>query len=50
MKIVGNVPDRQDAGVVWGDAYTTFLKECGFTQSAVDRRLYFKKGPVKREG
>ena len=39
VKIVGNVPGRQDAGVVWGDAYTTFLKECGFTQSVVDRRL-----------
>ena len=47
LKIVGNVPGRQDAGVVWGEAYTKFLtKECGFSQSAVDRRLYFKKGPA----
>ena len=34
--------------MVWGDAYTKFLVECGLTQSVVDRRLYFKKGPGGR--
>ena len=46
LKIVGNVPGRQDAGVIWGKAYDEFLtKDCGLTQSIVDRRLYYKHGP-----
>ncbi len=43
LKIVGNVPGRQDAGVVWGDTYTKLLpEECGFSERVVDWRLYFK--------
>ena len=46
LKIVGNVPGRQDAGVVWGKAYTEFLtKVCGLKQSLVDRRLFYQCGP-----
>jgi hypothetical protein len=46
LKIVGNVPGRQDAGVIWGKAYDEFLKaDCGLEQSIVDRRLYYKHGP-----
>ena len=47
LKIVGNVPGRQDAGVIWGKAYDEFLtKDCGLTQRIVDRRLYYKHGPA----
>jgi hypothetical protein len=46
LKIQGNVPGRQDAGVIWGKAYTDFLvKDCGLKQSAVDRRLFYRHGP-----
>ena len=40
LKIVGNVPGPQDAGVIWGKAYDEFLKaDCRLEQSIVDRRL-----------
>jgi hypothetical protein len=43
LRIRGNVPGRQDAGVIWGKAYTDFLtSKCGLTQSIVDRRLFYK--------
>ena len=49
FEVVGNMPGRQDAGRVWGECYDHFLmtelKEkyigLGFTQSIVDRRIYY---------
>ena len=42
FRIDGNLPGRQDAGRIWGDMYTSFLVEEGFTQSIVDRRIFSK--------
>jgi hypothetical protein len=41
----GNIPGRQEqeAGKIWGEEYTRFLtKDCGITQSQVDRRLFYQ--------
>ena len=40
LKVPGNVPGRQDAGVIWGEKYSKFLADLGFTQCIVDRRVY----------
>ena len=42
FKVVGNVPGRQDAGVIWQDEYDSWLFGQNFTQSVVDRRVFFK--------
>jgi hypothetical protein len=41
--VVGNVPGIQDAGVRWGDHFGIFLKSKGYSQSIVDRRLYYRR-------
>jgi hypothetical protein len=46
FEVVGNVPGRQDAGVIWFELYDRWLREDqGFTRSVVDRCLYYKFGP-----
>ena len=42
FRVVGNVPGRQDAGVIWQDEYDGWLKGQGFSQSIVDRRVFYK--------
>ena len=42
FQVVGNVPGRQDAGVIWQDEYDAWLSGEGFTQSIVDRRVFYK--------
>jgi hypothetical protein len=42
IRIIGNIPGRQEAGKIWGEEYTRFLtNECGLIQSQVDRRLFY---------
>jgi hypothetical protein len=41
--VVGNVSGVQDAGVRWGDHFGIFLKTKGYSQSLVDRRLYYQR-------
>jgi hypothetical protein len=43
--ITGNLPGIRDAGVIWDREYTGFLLSEGFTQSVVDRRVFFKFSP-----
>jgi hypothetical protein len=43
--VVGNVPGVQDAGVRWGEHFGKFLKSKGYSQSIVDRRLYYRRDP-----
>jgi hypothetical protein len=43
--IPGNLPGIRDAGVIWDREYTGFLLSEGFTQSIVDRRLFYKHSP-----
>ena len=40
-QVVGNVPGLQNAGVMWAGEFTAFFLEFGFTQSIVDRRLFY---------
>jgi hypothetical protein len=42
LYIRGNLPGRQDAGAIWSDSNTAFMGECGLTQSAVDRQVFYK--------
>ena len=42
--IRGNLPGRRDAGQIWGKVFTSFLLREGFTQSVVDRRVFFLRG------
>ena len=42
FKVVGNVPGRQDAGVIWQDEYDAWLFAQDFNQSVVDRRVFYK--------
>jgi len=44
-QVVRNVPGRQDAGRIWQMKYDTFFAEQNFTQSIVDRRVFFKHLP-----
>ena len=39
-RVVGNVPGLQNAGLMWAEVPTRFLKGFGFKQSIVDRRLF----------
>jgi hypothetical protein len=42
LRIRGNLPGRQEAGVTWNKEYTRFLvDECGFTKSVVDRQVFY---------
>ena len=41
LQIVGNVPGLQNAGVMWAEELTAFLLGFEFTQSIVDRRLFY---------
>jgi hypothetical protein len=43
--IPGNLPGIRDAGVIWDREYTGFLLSEGFTQSVVDRRVFYKFFP-----
>ena len=43
--VTGNVPGLQNAGVCWGDHFGDYLKRQGYSQSVVDRRLYFRREP-----
>ena len=45
-QIVSNVPGLQNAGVMWAEEFTAFLLGFGFTQSTVDRRLFYLHGKV----
>ena len=38
--VTGNVPGRQDAGLIWQICNDEFLRSFGFTQSSVDRRCF----------
>jgi hypothetical protein len=42
---VRNVPGRQDAGHIWQTRYDGFLAAQQFTQSIVDRRVFYKHLP-----
>ena len=42
-EIVSNVPGRQDAGRIWMTRYDKFFATQGFSQSIVDRRVFFKR-------
>ena len=41
LKVVGDVPGLQNAGVMWAEEFTRFLTKFGFAQSIVGRRLFF---------
>ena len=41
LQIAGNVPGLQNAGVMWAEEFTAFLLGFEFTQSIVDRRLFY---------
>ena len=41
LRVVGNAPGLQNAGVMWAEEFTRFLKKTGFAQSILDRRLFF---------
>ena len=49
FRVVGNVPGRQNAGVIWQDEYDKWLFEQDFSQSVVDRRIFYKS-IVKADG
>ena len=40
---MSNVPGRQDAGRVWMTRYDKLFAAQGFSQSIVDRRVFFKR-------
>jgi len=42
FRVDSNMPGRQEAGAVWEAEYTAKLKEWGFTQSTVDRRVFMQ--------
>jgi hypothetical protein len=42
FRVDGNMPGRQDAGKVWSEQYTSDLLSWGFTQSVVDRRVFYQ--------
>ena len=42
FRVDSNMPGRQEAGAVWEAEYTAKLKEWGFTQSIVDRRVFMQ--------
>jgi hypothetical protein len=45
LRIWGNLPGRQEAGVTWNREYTRFLvDECGFIKSVVDRQVFYRLG------
>ena len=45
LRIIGNMPGRKDAGVIWARRYDEFLtQKCGMKQSFVDRRLFILSG------
>jgi len=44
-QVVRNVPGRQDAGRIWQTRYDGFLAAQQFTQSIVDRRVFYKHSP-----
>ena len=53
LQIVSNVPGLQDTGVVWPGEFAAFLLGFWFTQSIVDRRLFYfhdKSGPLLMMG
>ena len=40
-RVVGNDPGLQNAGLMWAEVFTRFVKGFGFTQSIVDWRLFY---------
>ena len=44
-QVVRNVPGRQDAGRIWQTRYDGFFASQQFTQSIVDRRVFYKHLP-----
>jgi len=44
--ITGNLPGRQDAGLIWQECNDEFLRGFGFTQSEVDRRCFIFTDPI----
>jgi hypothetical protein len=44
-QVVRNVPGRQDAGRIWQTKYDKFFKVHNFSQSIVDRRVFYKHLP-----
>ena len=44
LQVVGNVPGLQNAGVIWAEEFTAVLLGFGFTQSIVDRHLFYLHG------
>ena len=41
LQIAGIAPGLQNAGVMWAEEFTAFLLGFGFTQSIVDRHLFY---------
>jgi hypothetical protein len=44
-QVVRNVPGRQDAGRIWQSRYDKFMLSQAFTQSIVDRRVFYRRLP-----
>ena len=44
-QVVRNVPGRQDAGRIWQSRYDQFMLGQMFTQSIVDRRVFYQRLP-----
>ena len=44
-QVVRNVPGRQDAGRIWQARYDLFMLGQKFTQSIVDRRVFYRRLP-----
>ena len=44
-QVVRNVPGRQDAGCIWQSRYDQFMLGQMFTQSIVDRRVFYRRLP-----
>ena len=42
--VVGNLPGRRVAGLIWGRENGAFMLGEGFASSAVDRRVYYLRG------
>ena len=41
LQVAGNVMELQNTGVMWAEEFTAFILEFRFTQSIVDRRLFY---------
>jgi hypothetical protein len=44
--VQGNLPGRRDAGNIWSKVYAKFMLEQGFSQSKVDRKVFYIPGKI----